>query len=88
MSKDKMYEVDEQVKEIKKSKKPLRGITTKEFLLNVRKEPNIESEVIHSLTYSSGVMIDEENSTDEWYKIRVKNGVEGYCMKQYIFVKH
>lgn len=85
MSKDKDLKIEEQVK---KTKKPLRGVTTKTFLLNVRKEPDVNSEIVHRLSYSSEVFIDEENSTDEWYKIRTKNGVEGFCMKVYIFVKY
>ena len=82
MIKDKNYKVEDKVE-----KKPLRGITTKTFLLNVRKEPNIDSEIIYRLDYSSLVMIDEENSTDEWYKIRTLNNIEGYCMKEYITLK-
>lgn len=82
MTKDKNYKVEDKVE-----KKPLRGITTKTFLLNVRKEPNIDSEIIYRLDYSSLVMIDEENSTDEWYKIRTLNNIEGYCMKEYITLK-
>lgn len=82
MTKDKNYKVEDKVE-----KKSLRGITTKTFLLNVRKEPNIDSEIIYRLDYSSLVMIDEENSTDEWYKIRTLNNIEGYCMKEYITLK-
>lgn len=82
MTKDKNYKVEDKVE-----KKPLRGITTKTFLLNVRKEPNIDSEIIYRLDYSSLVMIDEENSTDEWHKIRTLNNIEGYCMKEYITIK-
>lgn len=82
MTKDKNYKVEDKVE-----KKPLRGVTTKTFLLNVRKEPDINSEIIYRLDYSSLVMIDEENSTDEWYKIRTSNNIEGYCMKEYITIK-
>ena len=82
MTKDKNYKVEDKVE-----KKPLHGITTKTFLLNVRKEPNIDSEIIYRLDYSSLVMIDEENSTDEWYKIRTLNNIEGYCMKEYVTLK-
>lgn len=82
MTKDKNYKVEDKVE-----KKPLRGVTTKTFLLNVRKEPDINSEIIYRLDYSSLVMIDEESSTDEWYKIRTSNNIEGYCMKEYITIK-
>ena len=82
MTKDKKYKVEDKVE-----KKPLRGVTTKTFLLNVRKEPDINSEIIYRLDYSSLVMIDEESSTDEWYKIRTSNNIEGYCMKEYITIK-
>lgn len=52
--------------------------------LNVRKMPNRNSDVLAEVKAGSEVMIDEENSTYEFYKVCTESGIEGYCMKNFI----
>ena len=52
--------------------------------LNVRSEANTDAEVVSSLRVGSNVTIDEENSTEDFFKICTAAGIDGYCMKQYI----
>ena len=54
--------------------------------LNVRKEPNKESDAIGVLNNGVFVIVELENSTDDFYKVRTP-GVQGYCMKQFIEIK-
>lgn len=50
--------------------------------LNVRKEPNITSEVVAILDKGDTVNIDLTKSTNEFYAV---DG--GYCIKKYIIIK-
>ena len=52
--------------------------------LNVRVKPRANADVVCIIERDSKVMIDEENSTENFYKICTEVGIEGYCMKQFI----
>lgn len=55
--------------------------------LNVRIESNKDSGVAVILDKSTKIIIDLDNSTDDFYKIITSEGVEGYCMKKFITIK-
>ena len=55
--------------------------------LRVRKESNVDSEELCIISKLSEVVIDLDNSTDYFYKVKTSEGVEGYCMKKFITVK-
>lgn len=55
--------------------------------LRVRKESNVDSEELCIINKLSEVVIDLDNSTDEFYKVKTSEGVEGYCMKKFITIK-
>ena len=55
--------------------------------LRVRKESNVDSEELCIINKLSEVVIDLDNSTDYFYKVKTSEGVEGYCMKKVITVK-
>lgn len=55
--------------------------------LNVRNQPKLGSEVVSILHLGSDVIIDEEQSTDDFYKVCTPAGGEGYCMRQYITIR-
>lgn len=54
--------------------------------LRVRKEPNNKAEVLGTIPVNTEVMVDEDESTGEFYKIYTDSGLEGFCMKQFITV--
>lgn len=60
------------------------GVVVDCFKLNVRSGPSVDSEVICEITASTELMIDEKDSTDDFYKICTAAGVEGFCMKNFI----
>lgn len=63
---------------------PKHGIVTDCATLNVRKEPNPTAEVVCTITCSTDLVIDENESTDKFYKICTAAGIEGFCMRRYI----
>lgn len=63
------------------------GIVDNTERLRVRKEDNVDSEILCILEKDSEVNIDLQNSTEFFYKIMTSAGVEGYCMKNFIRLK-
>lgn len=55
--------------------------------LRIRKESNVDSEELCIINKSSEVVIDLENSTEDFYKVKTSEGVEGYCMKKFITIR-
>lgn len=54
--------------------------------LNIRERPIATNDLNVICTIAEGtkvVIIDDESIVD-WYKVCLENGVEGYCMKKYI----
>ena len=63
---------------------PMVGIVVDCPRLNVRVKPHADADVVCIIERDSKVMIDEENSTKNFYKICTEVGIEGYCMKRFI----
>lgn len=86
-------EETEQAQEIvEESQKVEESVQTVGFVdncecLRVRKESNVDSEELCIISKLSEVVIDLDNSTDYFYKVKTSEGVEGYCMKKFITVK-
>lgn len=55
--------------------------------LYVRKEGKKESETLCTIDKDSEVQIDQDKSTEEFYKVITPSGIEGYCMKKFIEIK-
>lgn len=55
--------------------------------LNIRKMPNLNSEVICAVDVGTKVSVDIEESTNAWYKVCLDTGDFGYCMKNYITIE-
>lgn len=66
--------------------KPLIGVVSGCARLNVRLQPSRDSKPLCVLAEGSKVVVDPD-STAEWYGIRTKEGVKGYCMKKFITIK-
>lgn len=54
--------------------------------LHIFAEPNTESEVVCKVRYLTEVVIDLDNSTEDFYKICTAIGAEGFCMKDLITI--
>ena len=68
-------------------KTPTIGVVTGCAKLNVRENASLEADVVCEILANTEVMIDEENSTNDFYKVCTCAGVEGFCMKKFITIK-
>lgn len=66
---------------------PVIGVVVNCNRLNVRSRPLAGSPVVCTIVNLDEVMIDEEGSTDKFYKICTAAGIEGYCMKEFIVIR-
>lgn len=55
--------------------------------LHIHSEPNLESEIVCKVRYSTEIIIDLDNSTDDFYKIYTAIGAEGFCQKDLVTIK-
>lgn len=63
------------------------GIVANCEKLNLRKSPLKDSDganIITELLPGVAVVIDEDESTSDFYKVTTETGLEGYCMRQFI----
>lgn len=77
---------EESVVETEAEEAKLIGVVSNCTKLNVRKKADSKALVLATIPVSSGVMIDLNKSTDEFYKVCTAAGIEGFCMKKYITV--
>lgn len=55
--------------------------------LNIRKQPSKSSEVICTLRVTEEVIINKAKSNENWFNIKTKSNIEGFCMKDFVNVK-
>ena len=78
--------VDRPVEEAPKKETKV-GIVANCEKLNLRRSPLKDSDganIITELLSGVAVVIDEDESTPNFYKVTTETGLEGYCMKQFI----
>ena len=68
-----------------KKKKTIIGVVNCDQLF-LREVPDRESDALNVLVKDSAVVIDEDGSTSDFYKV-VANGIVGYCVKEFITIK-
>ena len=81
--------VDQPVEEAPKKETKV-GIVANCEKLNLRRLPLKDSDganIITELLPGVAVVIDEDESTPNFYKVITEDGLEGYCMRQFIEVK-
>ena len=55
--------------------------------LNVREKPTVEAPVVCEIVCRTELMVDEKESTEEFYKVCTAAGIEGFCMKKFIAIQ-
>ena len=60
------------------------GIVTDCLYLNVRKLPDINADLRQRVNDDRNICVDLDASTEDFYKVRTSDGVEGFCMRKYI----
>ena len=64
---------------------PKSGHVTECVKLNVRKEPSPNAEVIGTVNRGDSLIVDPSPFGD-FYKVITPYGVEGYCMKKFVYI--
>ena len=54
--------------------------------LHIHEEPDLRSPIVCKVRYLTEVIIDPENSTEEFYKVYIAIGAEGFCQKELITI--
>lgn len=67
-------------------KESLIGVVSNCKNLNIRREPDMNAEVLGIIPVDTEVMIDENESISEFYKIYTTFGLEGFCMKKFVTI--
>jgi hypothetical protein len=80
------YRIEEH-EESKNSEGIKMGFVTNCKKLNIREEPKIDSAIVCEVDYQTELMIDENESTEEFYKVFTAAGIEGFCMKKFITIQ-
>lgn len=62
------------------------GIVTDCVRLNVREDPNSKATILGTITVDTELIVNKEESTEDYYKICTSVGLEGYCMKKFITI--
>lgn len=66
---------------------PVTGVVANCTKLNVRKTSAASAPVVSIINEGVEVRIGVAESTDDFYKVYLASGVEGFCMKKFITVK-
>ena len=81
-------EVEESTNEIEETKEEVTEEVIGKIIefekLYVRKEASKYSEPVGIVTYKDYLSIDIIHSTDDFYKVITSNGLEGYCVKEFV----
>ena len=52
-----------------------------------RERPTVEAPVVCEIVCQTELMINEKESTEEFYKVCTAAGIEGFCMKKFIAIQ-
>lgn len=78
---------DIRVEENEEAVEDVIGVVTDCLKLNIRKEPDKDSDVVVVVTCLDELKIDFDASTDDWYAVCTVTGIEGFCMKKFVAVR-
>lgn len=70
--------------DVQTNKAEIIGVVHNCSKLNIRKEPNVDSEVLCVVDSGSNLQIDLVNSIYGWFSVCTETGIEGFCMKEYV----
>jgi uncharacterized protein YgiM (DUF1202 family) len=79
--------VEETEENVQEEPKKVSGTVVNCNRLNIRTKPSINSEPVGNVTVDSEVIVNLNQSNNEWFKVITKDGVEGFCMKKYVKIE-
>ena len=82
--------VSETDTEIQEAKKKVEVVISGKIIdcdfLNVREQASVDANVVCLIGKDDEVMINKNESTEDFYKVCTATGIEGYCMKRFIAI--
>ena len=68
---------------------PVNGVVVGCNKLNIRKKPVVNDKNVIAIVEAGTemVIIEPEKAKGAWYKVLLNDGVEGFCMKQYVTIE-
>ena len=76
-----------ETKEIKQEPVMTMGVVINCDKLNIRKKPDFNADVVGMVDVGTVLTIDVTGSTEDFYKVRIKSGMFGFCMKEFVEVR-
>ena len=80
-------EIIEEAPVVEPEPEPVFCVVTNCARLNIRENPDASAPVVCVASAGDELMISPDTSTDEWYNVYTKAGVEGFCMKKFTALK-
>ena len=87
ITEEEITEVKEPVIGVVEVKRPMIGVVVECSSLNIRSKTSINSEIIATVKAGTELLINEDESVSEWYKVCTEAGIEGFCMRKYVSVE-
>ena len=82
-----IFETDTEIQEAKeKVEVVVSGNVIDCDFLNIREQASVDANVVCLISKYDKVMINKNESTEDFYKICTATGIEGYCMKRFIAI--
>lgn len=66
------------------NKKPLMGVVVNCMNLNIRKDPTQVSRSLDIISSDTVVTVCDNESVSGFYKVKIGDGISGYCMSEFI----
>ena len=76
-----------ETKEIKQEPVMTMGVVKNCDKLNIRKKPDFNADVVGMVDVGTALTINVTGSTEDFYKVRTKSGMFGFCMKEFVEVR-
>lgn len=77
---------DYNTKKQPKVREPRTGVVVDCVKLNVRKSPAADATILAEIPVGTKVQIFDEESTKDFHHVCTATGIDGFCMKKFIFI--
>ena len=81
-----LVKTEEHISEPELSVEPVYGKVAGCERLNVRSEATKDSDIVCTIDEETEVMVNLDESTVDWYKVCLADGIEGYCLAEFISI--
>ena len=55
--------------------------------LNIRKEPNLDSDIVGVIDSGTELMVDHDHDFSDWYSVEcLSKNIRGYCKAEYVSI--